>query len=90
MKLKNKILIKLIVPELDSEFDVFIPTNEIIWKIEKLLVKSISDLTNGTLDINMNYTLINKLTSKSYNNNDIVINTDIRNASELVLISVKE
>ena len=39
--MENKVLIKLIMPELDEEFDIFIPVNELIWKIKKLIIKSI-------------------------------------------------
>lgn len=85
--MQNKVLIKLIVPELDFNFDIFVPVNELIWKIKKLLVKSISDLTNIPLDLNDEYLLINKDNCKIYLNNEILINTDIRNGSELILIS---
>lgn len=44
--MKNKVLVKLIVPEIDSNFDLFIPVNELIWKIKKLMIKSVSDLTD--------------------------------------------
>lgn len=84
----NKVLIKLIMPELDVNYDIFIPVNEVIWKISKLLVKSISDLSDLELDINNNYVLINRDTGKIYDSNEIVINTDIRNSTELLLISV--
>lgn len=86
----NKVLIKLYVPELDYTFDIFIPVNEIIWKIKKLILKSVFDLTGGSIDISKDYALINKNTSKYYDNNSIVINTDIRNATELILLMVKE
>lgn len=86
----NKVLVRLIVPELDYAFDVFIPINEIMWKIKKLLAKSISDLTGSFLDINAEYTLINKVTSQPYDNNLIVANTDIRNATELIFLAVKK
>ena len=88
--MKNKVLVRLFVPELDYSFDVFIPVNEVVWKIKKMIVKSVSDLTGGALNINEKYTLINKLTSIPYDNNSIVINTDIRNATELILLSIKE
>lgn len=88
--MKNKVLIRLYVPEIDFSFDVFIPVNEIVWKVKKLLVKSVSDLTGGILDLESDFTLINKVTSEIYDNNSIVINTNIRNASELILLSVKE
>ena len=87
--MNNKVLVKLIVPELDSVYDIFIPVNEIIWKVKKLIVKSVSDLSGGILDMNGNYILINKVTSKTYSNNSIIINTDIRNATELILLSEK-
>lgn len=83
--MENKVLIKLIMFDIDEYFDIFIPVNEIIWKIKKLIIKSISDITNISLDINNEYILINKDNSKIYDNNEIVINTDIRNGTELIL-----
>lgn len=85
--MKNKVLIKLIVPELDDTFDIFIPVNEVIWKIKKLIIKSISDLNGTQLDLQKEYILLNKDNCKIYSNNEIVINTDIRNASELIMLS---
>ena len=85
--MKNKVFIKLIVPELNDSFDVFIPVNEIIWKIKKLTCKSVSDITGGALDIKKEYNLINMENGRVYDNNEIVINTDIRNATELLLLS---
>ena len=88
--MKNNVLVKLIVPEIDSNFDLFIPVNELIWKIKKLMIKSVSDLTGGAIDSAKDYVLINKTSSTIYQNNQIVINTDIRNATELILISVAD
>lgn len=79
----NKILINLYVPNLNQHYDLFIPVNEFIWKINKLVVKSISDLSDGKLLMNQNYVIANIETGKIYDNNDIVINTDIRNTSKL-------
>ena len=88
--MNNKVLIKLSVPEIGYSFDVFIPVNEIIWKIKKMLAKSVSDLTGGVLNPNANYILMNKLTSEVYNNNKVVIDTNIRNITELILLTSKE
>lgn len=85
--MNNKILIKLIFPELNSTFDIFIPANEIIWKIKKMLLKSVGELSNTNIDINGQYILLNKDNSRIYKNNDLVIETDIRNCTELVMIS---
>lgn len=88
--MENKVLIRLIVPEIDVCYDVFIPVNEVIWKIKKLFIKSISDIVGVSIDINSEYSLINKNNSKVYGNNDVVINTDIRNGTELLFVSVGE
>ena len=85
--MKNKVLVRLVVPELDNNSDVFIPVNEIVWKIKKLLIKSVADLSGINLDINKKYTLINMTTGKIYTNNEIIIDTEIRNVTELVLMS---
>lgn len=82
--MENKVLIKMIVLELDTSFDVFVPVNLTIYNVKKLVKKFISEITNS--DVNSNYVLINKINSRIYNNNEIVINTDIRNASELILM----
>ena len=87
--MKNKVLVKLIVPELDSSFDIFIPVNEIMWKVKKLIVKSIYDITCGAIDVQKEYAFINKETSQVYDNNIVIIDTDIRNATELIMLSIK-
>lgn len=85
--MESKVLIKLIIPELDAKFDVFIPVNEVIWKVKRLMLKSVSDLTGIILDANNEYEIFNKDTGIFYANNQIVIDTDIRNGTELVFIS---
>ena len=85
--MNNKVLIKLIVLELNTSFDVFIPVNEVVWKIKQLLIKSINEMTNVPLNTDVNYILLNKINSRIYSNNEILINTDVRNGSELLLIS---
>ena len=87
--MKNKVLIKLIIPGLDTTFDVFIPVNELVWKVEKLMIKAVSDLSNIRLDLNREYILLNKDNARVYNNNEIILDTDIRNSSELILIAKK-
>lgn len=85
--MKNKVLIKLIVPELGASYDVFIPVNELIWKIKELLLKVVCDISETKFDSNNECVLLNKTNCKIYNNNEIVINTDIRNGTELLLFS---
>lgn len=84
----NKVLVKLYVPSIDEEFDVFLPVNELIWKINKMLVKSVSDLTGGLIEFNTECVMINVDTGVIYENNTILINTDIRNATKIMLLEV--
>ena len=86
--MNNKVLIKLIMPEYDISYDLFIPVNEVIWKLKKLILKSVQDLSGINVNNNVEYLFINKDNSRIYNNNEIVINTDIRNGTELILMSV--
>ena len=81
----NKVLVKLIVPELEKEYDVFIPVNEVIWKIKKILIKCVSDLSGVVIDIDITSALINRENNKIYSNNEILLDTDIRNGTELIL-----
>ena len=88
--MKNKVLVKISVPELDLETDLFVPVNEVLWKIETLAVIAISDMTGGALSKEGHYILLNKETGKAYNQNTILYDTDIRNATELILISANK
>lgn len=88
--MKNKVLIKIIFPEVNDTFDLFIPVNEQIWKVSRLITKSIFDLCGLSFDLSKDtYALYDCISGKLYNPNDIVINTDIRNGSEILLIYSK-
>jgi hypothetical protein len=89
MNLNNKVLIQLFVPEIDETFDLFIPVNELLWKVKKLVTKSVCDLTNGEIDPQKEYVLVNKITGEIYKDNVIIRDTNIRNATELVLLLSK-
>ena len=85
--MKNKVLIKIIFPEVGESFDIFIPVNEQIWKVSRLITKSIFDICGLPFDLSSDtYTLYDCINGKLYNPNEVVINTDIRNGSELLLI----
>ena len=87
LRMNDKVLVKLDVFGLDETQDVFIPVNELVWKIKAMLAKCVSDLEYLQFNPNDDYLIVNKKTGNIYNNNEIIINTDIRNGSELLLIS---
>lgn len=87
--MKNKVLVKIYSVEINKQYDVFIPVNDYIWKVKKLILKCISDLNGEILDINKEYALINMNNGRVYKRNEIVKDTDIRNATVLVLYEIK-
>ena len=85
--MKNKVMIKAIFPSIDREYDIRIPVNELVWRINKLIVKAIYDMNGMKLDLRTdNFVLINKTTGRVYKNNEVIIETDIRNGSEIVFL----
>ena len=77
----NKLLINLYVLSLDKKFEIFVPVNDKVGNISKLLSKSFFGLLS-----NKNYVILNLYNGKVYNNNDIIKNTDIQNGTKLILI----
>lgn len=85
--MKNKVLVKLIVPEIDKEFDVYLPINKKIGNIINLLNESLVELTNGEIELSNKNSLFNGITNEIYHPDKQLIDTNIRNGSILVLIS---
>lgn len=82
--MKNKVLIKLIVPDIDETYDIFLPINKKIGEIVILVIKSINE--HESLNLPNNKVLYNRNTGKDYDPNDLIKNTDIRNGTSLILL----
>lgn len=87
--MNNKILIKLCVPYCDKYFDFLIPVNELVWKTSNLIARLVNEISNIDYDENSKYILVNMLTNEIYPSNISIYDTNIRNATELLLIKVK-
>ena len=83
---KDKVLIRLEIPELNKIYYIYISSNELVWKTNKLILKVISELNDNLVNPNDNYILLNKNSNTIYNNNIFIKDTDIINGSELVLL----
>lgn len=83
--MKNKILIRLYIVEIDQHFDIFVPTNEYIGKLIKLIVASAFELSDVESK-KEEYYLLNPDTGEVYNNNDILRESNIKNAKKVYLI----
>lgn len=84
--MKNKVLVKVYVPSVDVEYEIYIPTNETINKVLELIIKSVSELSDDNLDLNQKHYLLDPETSIIYENANIVRETNIKNSKKLILI----
>ena len=82
----NKILVKLYIPTIGLQYDIFISSKSKVKTTIKLLVKGINELTYGEYNINKLPNLYNKKTGLIYDLNDTISNTDIVTGTELMLI----
>lgn len=85
--INNKVLVKLIVPEIDKYFYIYLPINKKIGNIIFLLNQAISDLSEGELIESNSNKLYNVKTKECYTSDVLLVNTNIRNGTQLVLIS---
>lgn len=85
--MNNKVLVNLKVPEIDKSFDLFLPANKKIGNIILLINKTLSELTEGKYQINSIYALFNLDTKELYTSDQLLLNTNIRNGTRLLLLS---
>lgn len=85
--MKNKVLVNLLVPEIDLQFDIYLPINKKIGNIICLLNKSINELTDGELVLSNCNKLYNAFTKELYPSDILLANTSIRNGTKLILLS---
>ena len=76
----NKVLVKVEFIEYNITFEIFIPVNELMWKVVMLIDKASKDLL-GIDSLSKKYVVINKKTNQIYDLNLTVKETDIRNGT---------
>lgn len=79
---ENKFMVNLYVLALDKHFELFIPVDEKVGNIVKLINNSL--LNN--FPNNREFTLLNLYSGSIYKNNVLVRDTDIQNETKLILI----
>ena len=70
--MNNKVLVELLVPEMEASYDVFLPINKRVGNVVNLLNKMVSELTNDCYVGSNKTALYNKDTKKKYNSNDLI------------------
>ena len=85
--MNNKVLVNINVPEIDKNFDVYLPINKKIGNIIILLNKLINELTDGEFTLSKDNRLYNLTTKELYTSDILLANTNIRNGTLLVLLT---
>ena len=79
MKMNNKVLVKLYVPLLEKQFDVWIPISRNVSKVIVLLVKALKEFSGNTYNPKYMPKLYDKVSAKEYNINASVKENNIIN-----------
>ena len=82
----NKILVLVYIPEIEQEYDVYIPINKKIGTIKKYLISSVEEFNDGNVSNIENFKIYDKDSSKMYDNNTYVRDSGIQNGSRLILM----
>ena len=82
----NKILVLVYIPEIEQEYDVYIPINKKIGTIKKYLISSIEEFNDGNVSNIEKLKLYDKESSMKYNNDTLVKDSEIKNGTKLILM----
>ena len=82
----NKVLIRVYVPQLEKKYDVWIPINKTVYTIIWSITNGINSLNKMSLENGYILNLYNKENSEVYDLKKKIIDTDIRNGTELIMI----
>jgi hypothetical protein len=82
----NKILIIVYVPLIELKYEIYIPINKKIGTVKDLIVKSINEMSDNSLNTNRALKLYNNDTGDVLPNNIYVKDSNMVNGTTLVLI----
>ena len=82
----NKVLVKLNVPLLEKEYDIWLPLNKKISNVIVLLVKDVNEFCGGYYTPKEMPLLYDKITGYAYNVNLTIKDANIKNGTEIILI----
>lgn len=83
--MKNKILVELYIVETDNYYNLYIPVNEYIGKIIKLIISSAFEL-DDVEPLDKEYYLMNPDSGEVYDNHVLIRDSNIRNAKRIYLV----
>ena len=84
--MNDKILVRVYLPLIEEEYDIYIPINKKIGTIKQLIISTIVEMSDADLSRIYSLTLYDKQTGGSFDNNVYVKNSTIRNGTKLLLL----
>jgi len=82
----NKVCVDLIVPSIETRYNVFIPVNKKTIEIIFLLNKAINEMSNGSFKMNDKLSLIDAKTGIIYDTERTFLDNGIMNGTRLILL----
>lgn len=79
-----KVLVTVLVPEIEKNFEIYLPVNKTVGEVLRLINKLINESSSGIYPIKDNIALCNRFTNEIYAFNKFIRDTDIRNGTQLV------
>ena len=79
---ENKVLVNLYILSLGMNFEIYIPVNEKVGNISKLINNTMFD----SIDMVKNFSILNVEDGTCYKGNVLVRNTNIKNGTRLLLV----
>lgn len=82
----NRVLIRVYIPLLEKKYDVWVPINKKVYEIIINIIKGINAINRIEYDMTKIPNLYDKESSEIYDINVRIIDTNIRNGSEVILL----
>ena len=85
--MKGKYLVTIIIPELETEYEAYIPNNKKIGTIKKKILLCLADLSAGMYVHTMDEVrMFDRTTGIEYNNDVYVKDTKINNGTKIIIM----
>lgn len=81
-----KVLVKLLVPEIEKSYELYIPINRTVRDVCKLINELVHEDTSGVFPIREDVVLLDRFSTNIYPYETYIRDTNIRNGSQIVLI----
>lgn len=79
-----KVLVKLLVPEIEKSYEIYIPVNRTVGEVCLLINKLVNEDTSEIYPLREKVALCNRFTSEIYQMSSYIRDTNIRNGSQLI------